>query len=113
MWDDTACCTFLRNWAAWEGEPQAFARVSIESMYTDIGDSFGTRSLVLRLLQAEADKSSLLTFLNGRKYLITSPRRFTGFGPKIRDVTGEVEQSQATVLGGIGNQGRGSVKQTY
>ena len=113
VWDDTACCTFLRKRAAWEGEPQAFARASIESMYTDIGDSFGTRSLVLRLVRAEAEKYGLLTFLNGRKYLVTSPRRFTGFGPKFRDVTGEVEQSQATVLGRIGNQSRGSVKQAY
>ena len=32
VWDDTACCTFLRNWAAWEGEPQTFVRASIESM---------------------------------------------------------------------------------
>ena len=55
MWDDTACCTFLRKWAVWEGESQAFARASIESMYTDIGDSFGTRNLMLRIVQVEVD----------------------------------------------------------
>ena len=55
MCDDTACCTFLRKWAVWEGESQAFARASIESIYTDIGDSFGTRNLMLRIVQAEAD----------------------------------------------------------
>jgi len=49
VWDDTACCTLLRKWAAWEGEPQALARASIESIYTDIGDSFGTGNLMLRI----------------------------------------------------------------
>jgi hypothetical protein len=55
MWDDTACCTFLRKCAVWEGESQAFARASTESMYIDIGDSFGTRNFMLRIVQAETD----------------------------------------------------------
>jgi len=55
VWDDTTCCTFLRKRTVWEGEPQTFARVSTESINTDIWDCFWTRALILRVVQAESD----------------------------------------------------------